>query len=166
MPSADSLYSLRPLRIAFTYDSKSEWLALGYSVDQCAKLDSDEAIEQVAMSLRKIGDVEMVGGLKSLTKIVATSKPDWDIVFNICEGLGSLGREAQVPALLEGWGIPFTFSDSATMALCLDKAKTKVSKSIAPLLTPVFRWSWSTTVFPSHLSPASHPEICALHYLS
>ena len=56
--------------------------------------------------------------------------PYWDIVFNICEGLGDIGREAQVPALLEGWGIPFTFSDSATLALCLDKAKTKVSGSM------------------------------------
>jgi len=64
MSSADSLHSLRPLRIAFTYDSKPEWLALGYSAEQCAELDSDETIEQVAMSLRKFGDVEMVGGLK------------------------------------------------------------------------------------------------------
>ena len=130
MPSADSLHSLQALRIAFTYDCQSEWLALGYSAEQCAEFDSAETIEGIAMSLRKLGTVEMVGGLKSLTKALATSKPNWDIVFNICEGIGGIGREAQVPALLEGWGIPFTFSDSATLALCLDKAKTKVS---APL---------------------------------
>lgn len=130
MPSADSLHSLQALRIAFTYDCQSEWLALGYSAEQCAEFDSAETIEGIAMSLRKLGTVEMVGGLKSLTKVLATSKPNWDIVFNICEGIGGIGREAQVPALLEGWGIPFTFSDSATLALCLDKAKTKVS---APL---------------------------------
>ena len=127
MPSVNSSYLPQTLRIAFTYDSKSEWLALGYSAEQCAEFDSDETIEGIATSLRKLGTVEMIGSLKSLTKILANSTPNWDIVFNICEGLGSLGREAQVPALLEGWGIPFTFSDSATLALCLDKAKTKVS---------------------------------------
>ena len=127
MPSADSLHSRRALRIAFTYDSQSEWLALGYSVEQCAEFDTDQTIEAIAMSLRKLGTVEMVGGQKSLTKILATCKPNWDIVFNICEGFGSIGREAQVPALMEGWGVPFTFSDSSTLALCLDKAKTKVS---------------------------------------
>ena len=131
MPSADSLHSL-PLRIAFTYDCKSEWLALGYSAEQCAEFDSEKTIERIATSLRKLGTVEIIGRLKSLTKVLATSesKPNWDIVFNICEGLGDTGRESQVPGLLEGWGIPFTFSDSATLALCLDKAKTKVSGSM------------------------------------
>lgn len=126
MPVSNSLYSPRSLKIAFTYDSQSEWLALGYSAEQCAEFDSDKTIEGIAASLRKLGSVQMVGGLKSLTTALATSKPDWDIVFNICEGFGNTGREAQVPALLEAWGIPFTFSDSATLALCLDKAKTKV----------------------------------------
>ncbi|KDR77746.1 hypothetical protein GALMADRAFT_65730 [Galerina marginata CBS 339.88] len=114
------------LKIGFTYDSRSEWLALGYSPEQCAEFDSEEAIEGIAASLRKLGTVQMIGGLKSLTKILTTSKPDWDLVFNICEGFGGTGREAQVPALLEAWGIPFTFSDSATLSLCLDKAKTKM----------------------------------------
>jgi D-alanine-D-alanine ligase len=123
-----TLHPQQPLRIAFTYDCKAEWLALGYSAEQCAEFDTDETIEGIATSLRKLGSVEMIGGLKSLTKVLANSKPNWDIVFNICEGLGGIGREAQVPALLEGSGIPFTFSDSATLALCLDKAKTKVSR--------------------------------------
>ncbi|PPQ89777.1 hypothetical protein CVT25_008063 [Psilocybe cyanescens] len=114
------------LKIAFTYDSRSEWLACGYSAEQCAEFDSDETIEGIAASLRKLGTVQMIGGLKALTEALTTSKPDWDIVFNICEGFGSMGREAQVPALLEAWGIPFTFSDSATLGLCLDKAKTKM----------------------------------------
>lgn len=70
----------------------------------------------------------VVGSVKPLAKRLVSSQPDWDLVFNFCEGYGTLGREAQVPALLEAWDIPFTFSDSATLALCMDKAKTKVSK--------------------------------------
>jgi len=32
-------------------------------------------------------------------------------VFNICEGLKGVSREAQVPALLEAFDIPYVFSD-------------------------------------------------------
>jgi len=49
----------------------------------------------------------------------------WDAVFNICEGLKGVSREAQVPALLEAYDIPYVFSDPLTLALTLDKAMTK-----------------------------------------
>ena len=81
----------------------------------------------MAAGLRELGTVEMVAGIRDLTKrLVAGEHANWDVVFNMCEGYGSLGREGQVPALLEAWGVPFTFSDSATMAVCQDKSKTKV----------------------------------------
>lgn len=50
------------------------------------------------------------------------------MVFNFAEGLYGLAREAQVPALLEAYRVPFTFADAATLALCMDKGKTKVSR--------------------------------------
>src|SRR5262249_37503840 len=40
-------------------------------------------------------------------------------------GLKGYAREAQVPALLEAYGIPGPFSDPLTLALTLDKAWTK-----------------------------------------
>src|SRR6185503_16172550 len=49
----------------------------------------------------------------------------WDAVFNICEGLKGVAREAQAPALLEAFDIPYVFSDPLTLALTLDKAMTK-----------------------------------------
>ncbi|KAB8200688.1 hypothetical protein BDV34DRAFT_204217 [Aspergillus parasiticus] len=42
------------------------------------------------------------------------------------EGLHGTAREGQVPALLEAYRVPFTFSDAATMTLCLDKGTTKM----------------------------------------
>lgn len=120
----------KPLKLAFTYDRQVEWAEQGISKDECLEFQEDETIEAIASALRKLGTVEMVGGAKSLTKRIAVDKPDWDLVFNFCEGYGSVGREAQVPAILEAHGIPFTFSDSTTMALCLDKARTKVGFSI------------------------------------
>jgi len=127
MDSKPSLPDAKPLKIAFTYDRRSDWMALGLSAEQCAEFETDGTIEGIAASLRKLGIVEMVGGIKSLTRLlVSRTEVEWDLVFNICEGYGTAGRESQVPALLEAWDIPFTFSDSATLALCLDKAKTKV----------------------------------------
>ena len=152
---------MKHLKIAFTYDSCSDWIARGYSPGQCAEFQDDETIEGIAASLRKLGTVEMVGGVKSLAKRLVSSQPDWDLVFNFCEGYGTLGREAQVPALLEAWDIPFTFSDAATLALCMDKAKTKVSKQrsagfqINEIDYREFRWCWNTMVYPRHPSPVS-----------
>ena len=47
-------------------------------------------------------------------------------------------REAQVPALLEAYNIPFTFSDPLTLALCLDKSMTKKLAREAGIPTPDF----------------------------
>lgn len=48
-----------------------------------------------------------------------------DIVFNITEGLFGISREAQIPAILELLNIPYTGSDPLTLALTLDKSRTK-----------------------------------------
>jgi len=49
-----------------------------------------------------------------------------DVVINLCEGfLGRPQLEANVAAAFELLGIPFTGNDSQTLALCLNKFKTK-----------------------------------------
>ncbi len=45
-------------------------------------------------------------------------------------------REAQVPAILDVYEIPYTFSDAATLSLCLDKALTKTVFRSQCLPTP------------------------------
>ncbi|MDH4248339.1 MAG: D-alanine--D-alanine ligase, partial [Deltaproteobacteria bacterium] len=49
----------------------------------------------------------------------------WDLVFNIAEGLYGFGREAQVPALLDSYGIPYVFSDPLVLSIALHKGMTK-----------------------------------------
>jgi D-alanine-D-alanine ligase len=46
-------------------------------------------------------------------------------VFNICEGVHGIGREAQVPALLDAFRIPYVFSGPLVLSLTLDKGMTK-----------------------------------------
>jgi len=62
-----------------------------------------------------------------------------DIVFNIAEGTSGRGREAQVPAILNYLGIPFTGSDETTLCLSLDKALTKRYLSTFGIRTPGYQ---------------------------
>ena len=62
----------------------------------------------------------------------------WDLVFNIAEGLHGIAREAQVPAILDLYQIPYTFSDPLVLALTLHKGLTKVVVRDAGLPTPDF----------------------------
>lgn len=68
--------------------------------------------------------------------------PQWflthavDLVFNIAEGTHGEHRESQVPAILESLGVPFTGSNSITLALALDKAKTKQILASEGIPTP------------------------------
>ena len=62
-----------------------------------------------------------------------------DLVFNIAEGVSGRNREAQVPALCELCGIPYTGSDAATLSLALDKALTKRLLKQRNINTPEFQ---------------------------
>lgn len=61
-----------------------------------------------------------------------------DIAFNIAEGKHGRGREAQIPAMLNFFGIPFTGSDETTLCLALDKALTKRLLASNRIRTPKF----------------------------
>jgi D-alanine-D-alanine ligase len=78
-----------------------------------------------------------IGHIRALTQRLAAGER-WDAVFNICEGLTGYAREAQVPALLEAYGIPAVFSDPLTLALTLDKAWTKRIVRAANIATADF----------------------------
>jgi D-alanine-D-alanine ligase len=62
-----------------------------------------------------------------------------DLVFNIAEGMRGEDREAQIPAMLEMLGIPYTGSGPLTLALCLHKGKTKEILSWYGIPTPAFQ---------------------------
>ena len=126
------------MKIGLTYDLRSEYLALGYSEEDTAEFDRDDTIESISNALRQLGhQPDRIGHIRQLTQRLAAGDR-WDLVFNICEGLHGPAREAQVPALLEAWNIPFTFSDSLMMAVCLHKALTKTLVASAGLATARF----------------------------
>jgi len=113
------------MRIGVTYDLRSDYRALGYGEEETAEFDAEETIAAICEALTALGHrPERIGGITPLVAKLAAGER-WDAVFNICEGLKGVSREAQVPALLEAHDIPYVFSDPLTLALCLDKAMTK-----------------------------------------
>lgn len=113
------------MRIGLTYDLRSEYLAMGYSEDETAEFDRDDTVEGIESALRRIGhETDRIGNLQRLAERLAR-RDRWELVFNIAEGLHGIGREAQVPALLDAYAIPYTFSDPLVMSLTLHKGMTK-----------------------------------------
>jgi D-alanine-D-alanine ligase len=111
--------------IGLTYDLKDEYLAQGFTADEVAEFDSEETIYGIEKALQELGHQTVsIGHLRNLVKLLDSGEK-WDLVFNICEGMYGLGREAQVPAVLDAWNIPYTFSDPLVLALTLHKGLTK-----------------------------------------
>lgn len=113
------------MKIGLTYDLRQDYLDMGYGEEETAEFDKESTVEGLERALKSLGhQSERIGHIKNLVKALAEGKK-WDLVFNITEGMFGLAREAQVPALLEAYEIPFVFSDAYTLAITLDKGLTK-----------------------------------------
>ena len=91
--------------------------------DEYAEWDSAETIAAVERALARHGQVIRLEATDDFPQRLRDTRPD--IVFNIAEGLRGPNREAHVPAICEFYGIPYSGSDPFSLALCLDKARTK-----------------------------------------
>ncbi|MBS4012309.1 MAG: ATP-grasp domain-containing protein [Bacteroidetes bacterium] len=126
------------MKVGLTYDLKSEYLKMGFSEEETAEFDKEDTIEGIESTLEELGyKTERIGNIKQLAVSLVEGKK-WDIVFNICEGMYGIGREAQVPALLDAYNIPYVFSNPLVLSLTLDKAMTKRVIRDFGLATPDF----------------------------
>jgi D-alanine-D-alanine ligase len=113
------------IRVGFTYDAKADYLALGYNKEQVAEFDCESTLAALAETIERLGfHVDRIGHVKHLVARLAKGER-WDMVFNIAEGMHGAAREATIPALLDAYGIPYTFADAVTMATTLDKSIAK-----------------------------------------
>lgn len=113
------------MKIGLTYDLRKVFLALGYSEEETAELDREDTIDAIAAAIESSGhQVDRIGHAQELVHRLAQGDR-WDLVFNICEGLHGIAREAQVPAILDVYQIAYTFSDPLVMAVSLHKGMTK-----------------------------------------
>ena len=126
------------MHIGLTYDLRSDYLAAGYSDEETAEFDRPETVAGVESALQELGyRTDRIGNARQLVARLAAGHR-WDLVFNFAEGLHGVAREAQVPAILDVYEIPYTFSDPLVLALTLHKGLTKVVVRDAGLATPDF----------------------------
>jgi D-alanine-D-alanine ligase len=126
------------VRIGLTYDLRAEYLALGYGEEETAEFDQQGTIDALAGAIESLGHtVDRIGSARSL--IGRLAKGDrWELVFNIAEGLNGYGREAQVPAILDVYGITYTFADPLAASVCLQKGWSKTIARAAGVPTADF----------------------------
>ena len=117
--------AVKKLKIGITYDLRDDYLKEGYSSEETAEFDLPDTIEAIEKVILDNGyEADRIGNIKALTRRLV-AKEKWDLVFNIAEGMYGFGREAQVPAILEAYNIPYTFSDPLGHAISLQKGTTK-----------------------------------------
>jgi len=113
------------MRVGVTFDLRADYLAMGLGEEETAEFDAPETIDAICEALTNLGQQPVrVGGMRRLAEALVRGER-FDAVFNICEGMKGAAREAQVPALLDAYEIPYVFSDALTLALSLDKAMAK-----------------------------------------
>jgi D-alanine-D-alanine ligase len=113
------------VKIGIAYDLREDYLAEGFGEEETAEFDRLDTIGAIQGTLERLGfETDPIGNIRKLAaRLVAGDR--WDMVFNIAEGLRGFGREAQVPALLDAFDIPYTFSDPLVLSLTLHKGMTK-----------------------------------------
>ena len=127
------------MKIGLAYDLKDAIISTAHSPeDALEEYDSPETVEALTLAIESLGhSVVKLGGSREFISNILEETVDF--VFNISEGLGNYrSREAQVPAVLEMLGIPYSGSDPQCLAVCLDKPLTKTLVSSAGVRTP--RW--------------------------
>lgn len=122
------------MKVGLVYELQDE-----HNLEATAEFASPYEIGVLADTIRSLGhEVVPIGDIGRLVAFVAAGRRV-DLVFNYAAGCWGRSREAQVPALLEAYRVPYTGADAFTLTLCLDKAIIKGLWRLAGLPTPDFR---------------------------
>ncbi len=114
------------MKIGFTYDCVEDYIELGNEINDECEFYPRKDIDIIADTLSLLGHkVIKIGNAKALIDRIHNGE-NWDIVFNISEGVKGRSRESHVPSILEIYDIPYVFSDPLVMSVTLDKAISKI----------------------------------------
>ena len=125
------------MKIALTYNLKKKDETK--PADYFSECDSAETINAIISAIKKKGhNVEAID--VEYPKLFSYfRKNSVDMVFNIAEGKSGKFRESEVPAILDYLNIPYTGSDTFSLALALNKALTKKILKAENIPTPNFQ---------------------------
>ena len=138
------------MKVAFAYNQKKETMdrmCPGHlpsetdseePPDEQAEFDSPETISAIKSALESLGHdvVTIEADEHAFSKLKESGA---DIVFNFAEGIRGESRESQIPMFCETLGIPYTGSGPLTLAITLDKARTKEIISFYGIPNPGFQ---------------------------
>ena len=126
------------MKIALIHNLKPPARDPSLPADYYSECDSPKTVAAIAKALRSNGctvlPVEADRHLPNWLKIHPV-----DLAFNIAEGFKGDSREARVPALLELMEIPHTGSGVLSLALAMDKSRSKQIFRYAGIPTPNFQ---------------------------
>jgi D-alanine-D-alanine ligase len=125
------------MRIAITCNLKKK--DTNKPADYFSECDSEETVNNIANALRNKGHAVDVLDVEYPRLISHFNKHKVDMVFNIAEGKEGKFRESEVPAILDYLKIPYTGSDTFSLALALNKALTKKILKAEGIPTPDFQ---------------------------
>ncbi|HSP16842.1 MAG TPA: D-alanine--D-alanine ligase [Thermoanaerobaculia bacterium] len=144
------------MRIGLTFNLKPA----GATGDRFEEFDSEETIRALEGALRAHGhDPVRLGWGEEMLDTLDRERVDG--VFNLAEGIGGRGRESQVPAVLEMYGVPCTASSALSIGLTLDKALAKMVAAAHGIATSPFRvvgggsWVVGALRFPLFCKPGN-----------
>lgn len=122
------------MRVGFVYNMRPE-PGGDEADDHDAEFDSPATIAVIRDAIASLGH-EVIGIEADRSLPAALLATEVDVVFNVAEGRGGRGREAQVPALLELLGIPYTGSDPVALGVTLDKSLASTLVRAVGVATP------------------------------
>jgi D-alanine-D-alanine ligase len=125
------------VRVALTYNLKKKDPLK--PADYFSEYDSEETINSVITALKNKGHSVEAIDVEYPALFSYFKKNSVDMVFNIAEGKHGRFRESEVPAVLDYLNIPYTGSETFSLALALNKALTKKILKAENIPTPNFQ---------------------------
>ena len=107
--------------------------------DYFSEFDSEETINAISSALKKRGHSVDLVDVEQPNLFSYFRKNRVDMVFNIAEGKYGKFRESEIPAILDYLDIPYTGSNTFSLALALNKALTKKILKAENIPTPRFQ---------------------------
>jgi len=107
--------------------------------DYFSEFDSQDTINAIISALKVKGHTVEAVEAESANLFSYFKKNPVDIVFNIAEGKFSKFRESEIPAILDYLNIPYTGSNTLSLALALNKAFAKRMLQAENIPTPHYQ---------------------------
>lgn len=133
----------RNIQIVILYNEEDQ-PTRGEARDQIALQDTIATARAVYRALQELGypviPLAARGSLAELETALRRFPPDQTFILNNCDGFNGNNLAAvEVLRLIESLGFPHSGADARTVAMCIDKARSKERLSRAGLHTPAFQ---------------------------